>query len=91
MSGRNNVPPGDSKLSREPRLFIPEIVQQVIVEVDEEGTKAAAVTMVRSHLESAVYRPEVEVNADRAFAYAIQNRVTGTILFMGTCLNPADA
>jgi serpin B len=77
----------------EPRLFISQILQQVVVEVDEEGTKAAAVTMIEADLETSEPDPPqvVEVNADRAFAYAIQNRVTGTILFMGTYLNPAEA
>jgi serpin B len=53
------------------------------VEVDEEGTRAAAATggvMVESH------GPTVQV--DRPFLYVIRDRGAGTILFIGRVTDP---
>ena len=58
---------------------------KTFVEVSEEGTEAAAVTdvvMVVSH-----GGPHMFVN--RPFFFAIRERFSGTILFMGKIMNPA--
>jgi serine protease inhibitor len=59
-------------------LFISEVKQKTFLEVDEEGTTAAAVTSV-AMTESAP--PGVTV--DRPFLLAIRERFSGTILFLG--------
>ena len=54
------------------------------MEVDEEGTRAAAATGA-AILES--HGPSVTV--DRPFLFAIRDRLTGTILFLGRVTDPS--
>ena len=60
-------------------LFITRVLQKTFVDVDEEGTEAAAATMVGIGLTSlpAAFR------ADRPFLVVIRERFSGTILFIG--------
>jgi serine protease inhibitor len=60
-------------------LFISRVVQKTFVDVDEEGTEAAAATMV-AVAESAA--PEA-FRVDRPFLVVIRERFSGTILFIG--------
>ncbi len=70
-----------------PRLFISEVKHKSFVEVNEEGTEAAAVTSVEVRLESAM--PDYfTMIVDRPFFFAITDDMTGTILFMGSLLQP---
>jgi serpin B len=67
-------------------LFISDALHRGTITVDEEGTEAAAVTVIvlaESMLETA------EVTLDRPFIFAIMDQQTGTILFLGRVLNPA--
>ncbi|QSX00978.1 serpin family protein [Haloterrigena alkaliphila] len=62
-------------------LFVDDIVHQSFLEVDEEGTEAAAATGVVM-AETAV--PErVELTVDRPFLFYIRDRPTETPLFLG--------
>ena len=65
-------------------FFISEVKQKAFVEVNEEGTVAAAVTGVNM-ADSA--RPTFRV--DRPFVFAIRERFSGTLLFLGQVVNPA--
>ncbi len=68
-------------------LQISEVIHRAIVEVNEEGTEAAAATgvvMVRS----AVVGPPVQFLADRPFLFAIRDRETGALLFVGRLVQP---
>lgn len=60
-------------------LFITRVVQKTYVDVDEQGTEAAAVTMVGIGVTSA----PPQFRADRPFLVVIRERFSGTILFMG--------
>ncbi|MCR4339018.1 MAG: serpin family protein [Gemmatimonadaceae bacterium] len=60
-------------------LFITYVKQKAYVDVHEEGTEAAAVTVVAIGITSGP--PTVRV--DRPFIFAIRERFSGTILFMG--------
>ena len=63
------------------RLYITRVDQKTFVEVDEKGTEAAAATAVGIGVTSA---PEVvEMRVDRPFVFAIRERLSGTILFLG--------
>ena len=64
-------------------LFISEVRHKTFVEVNEEGTEAAAVTAV-TMVEST--KPVFRV--DRPFFFAIYDTMTKTILFMGTVVEP---
>jgi serpin B len=55
------------------------------VEVNEEGTEAAAATSVEIGVTSA---PQAIV-VDRPFVFAIRERFSGTILFIGKVVDPA--
>ena len=65
------------------QLFISEVRHKTIIEVNEEGTEAAAVTVVVGQ-ESA---PPI-FRVDRPFLFAIHDERTQTILFMGIVVEP---
>lgn len=72
------------------RLYISRVIHKAVVEVSEEGTEAAAVTVV-----VAVPVSDFAVNAepfsfvvDRPFFFAIRDDATGTVLFMGAVYDP---
>jgi len=68
-------------------LFIDNVIHQAFIEVNEEGTEAAAATGVLMPRSSAAPPREV-FRADHPFIFVIQDRVTGVILFMGRLMNP---
>ncbi|HEY8469810.1 MAG TPA: serpin family protein, partial [Longimicrobiales bacterium] len=60
--------------------------QKTFVEVDEEGTRAAAVTTVGVGVTSA---PEPRImRVDRPFLFAIRERFSGAVIFLGTIGDP---
>jgi len=67
------------------QLHISAVKQKAFVEVDEEGTRAAAVTSVEVGITSA---PPSFV-ADRPFVFAIRERLSGTVLFTGVVRDPS--
>lgn len=69
-----------------PRLVISEVKHKTFVEVNEEGTEAAAVTSVEVGVTA---MPETfSMIVDRPFFFTITDDITGTILFMGSVLEP---
>jgi len=62
-------------------LYISLLQQNTFVAIDEEGTEAAAVTIVGITFTSAPVA--VEMRVDRPYIFAIRERLSGTILFMG--------
>lgn len=66
--------------------WIDEVRQKSFVRVDEEGTEAAAATIVVM-VESA----PPEVRADRPFLFVIRERLSGTILFLGAVMQAPEA
>lgn len=67
-------------------VYISKVKHKTFVEVDEEGTEAAAVTSVEIGLTSAGPQPIV---IDRPFVFAIREKHSGTILFVGKVLDPS--
>jgi len=62
-------------------LYISLVRHKTFVDINEEGTEAAAVTATGASVTSA---PLVElVRVDRPFVFVIRERLTGTVLFMG--------
>ena len=61
------------------RLYLTQVVQKAFVEVNEEGTEAAAATGVGVGVTS--MPPSLIVN--RPFLFVIRERLSGTILFLG--------
>lgn len=68
-------------------LFIEKVLHKAFIEVNEEGTEAAAATTVHM-METAMPEPAAVFNADHPFIFIIQHEETGTILFMGCVNNP---
>ena len=71
-------------------LRIDEVLQKVRVQLDEEGTRAAAATAASVTCTAA--RPEetpVKMRVDRPFAFAIADGETGSVYFAGVIENPA--
>ena len=71
-------------------LAVSEIKQKTFVEVNEEGTEAAAVTVI-SMVDMAPFPSErVQFFANRPFLYLIKEKSTGTILFIGRMDEPNE-
>jgi serpin B len=68
-------------------LYISFVKQNTFVDVNEEGTEAAAVTVVGVAVTA---MPQVrEIRVDRPFVFLIRERFSGTILFVGKIMNPS--
>lgn len=76
----------------EESLFISAIFHKTFVEVNEEGTEAAAATAVATPLAGAALHykpPPIPVfRADHPFLFAIRDRRSGTLLFLGRVADP---
>jgi len=69
-------------------LYISSVIHQAMIDVNEEGSEAAAATAVGMRAMSArSNRPEI-FRADRPFLFMIVHNSTGSILFMGRVSNP---
>ena len=69
--------------------FISFVLHQTFIENKEEGTEAAAATVVGFTRTSLPPEPE-EININRPFLYFIRETTTGTIVFMGLVADPAS-
>jgi serpin B len=72
-------------------LYVSRVFHQAFVSVDEEGTEAAAGTAAVMNLAFAQELnppPPIEVHVDHPFFFAIQDRVTGACLFVGSVSDP---
>lgn len=71
------------------KIWIGSVLHKAFIAVDEEGTEAAAATVVMMLGRRAPPRAKpVVVHADHPFVFMIRHRPTGTILFMGRVTNP---
>ncbi|MFL5329274.1 MAG: serpin family protein [Gemmataceae bacterium] len=78
-----------SRMSDEKQLFIQAVIHKAVVEVNEEGTEAAAATGVAVGARSAAPTREPKVvTCDHPFLYFIRDTKTGAILFMGRLTDP---
>jgi serine protease inhibitor len=76
-----------SGMSGRKDLYISGVMHKAFVEVNEEGTEAAAATGVTMRLLSIAEPPPV-FRADRPFIFMIRDNVSQSILFMGKVGNP---
>jgi serpin B len=83
------------KLTDFPKLFqenlaleISAVVHQSFIEVNEEGSEAAAATAVVIQELSAVQNPP-KITIDKSFVFMIRERHTGAVLFIGQLVDPA--
>ena len=88
-----NDPPGQADFSRLGQLggytWIDQVIHKTFVEVNEEGTEAAAATLVEIHIISAVGGGVPRLfRIDRPFIFVIRERTSGAMLFMGKIVEP---
>ncbi|XP_066480560.1 uncharacterized protein [Tiliqua scincoides] len=75
-----------SGMSPSKDLFLSEAVHKSFVEVNEEGTEAAAATAAVMMMRCAMRTPRV--TADHPFLFLIRHNLTGSILFFGRFCSP---
>ena len=72
------------------KLYISKVKHKTYVDVDEEGTEAAAVTSVEIGLTSiGGGSSSFVMRVDRPFVFVIREHHSGTLLFMGRVVRPA--
>ncbi len=70
-------------------LYIDEVNHKTFVEVNEEGTEAAAVTSVVISERSGGGLEGFVMHVNRPFIFAIREHHSGTILFIGKIVDPS--
>ena len=70
------------------QLFISKVLHKTFVQVDEKGTEAAAATVVIISTTSTGGGVLIPMRLDRPFIFAIRERSSGAILFIGTIGEP---
>jgi len=69
-------------------LFIEKVVHKAVVELNEEGTEAAAATgVVMAKADGPSHRT---LRVDRPFLFLIRDNGTGAVLFAGRVINPLE-
>lgn len=78
-----------SHISSKVGLFVSDVLHKTYVDVDEEGTEAAAVTVISVGTTAYPDKPEIKfMRIDHPFIFAIREHQSGTILFIGKIVNP---
>jgi len=65
------------------------VLHRARVDVDERGTRAAAVTVLTAVATAFRPDPPFELRLDRPFLWAVEDRRTGTLLFLGIVTDPS--
>jgi len=69
-------------------LCIGTAIQKTYIDVDEEGTEAAAVTGIGMVTVTSAPPPPIEFIVDRPFLFVLRDEMTGTDLFVGRIARP---
>ncbi|MDD1686301.1 serpin family protein [Methanoregula sp.] len=72
-------------------LYISDVIHKAFIDVNEEGTEAAAATGVVMGLGAVAPSSPTVFRADHPFVFLIQDKETGTILFIGRVSDPAGS
>jgi serpin B len=75
-------------IANDPKLVIDKVIHQTYVAMNEEGTEAAAATVVLMYPTSAPLQQPIPVVLDRPFLYRIIDDQSGATLFIGQVLDP---
>jgi serpin B len=76
-----------SNMAKGQKLFISDVRHATVMQVDEKGTKAAAVTSIGVGA-TAVMRDTFSMTVNRPFFCAIRDETSGAVLFLGTVVDP---
>ena len=71
-------------------LFVSNIFHKSFIEVNEEGTEAAAATSAVIALRSLRIPQTIDFVADHPFLFLIRENATGVVLFIGHVINPLE-
>lgn len=77
-----------SKINPIAYLCISRVIHKTFIEVNEEGTEAAAVTLVEIIVTSAGGETGIHFYVNQPFIFAIKEKYTNTIIFMGRVMEP---
>ncbi|KAI8548745.1 hypothetical protein RHMOL_Rhmol07G0297500 [Rhododendron molle] len=69
-------------------LYVSSIFHKSFIEVNEEGTEAAAASAAVVKLRGLSIPEKIDFVADRPFLFVIREDMTGVVLFIGHVLNP---
>ncbi|MFH2034958.1 MAG: serpin family protein [Candidatus Zixiibacteriota bacterium] len=69
-------------------LFISQVIHKTFIEVDEEGTEAAAVTAVI--FETTSLPDNIYMTINRPFVFVIRDNISNSMLFMGKIVCPKE-
>ncbi len=75
-----------SGITDDANLYISEVKHKTYIKVDERGTEAAAVTGIT--FETTSIKPDLIFAADKPFVFAIREKDTDSILFLGKVVDP---
>jgi len=78
-----------SGMTGKPDLYIGVVVHQAMVDVNEEGTEAAAATAVGVRMLAVQRKPPAVLRVDHPFLFMIRENQTGSVLFLGRVLDPS--
>lgn len=79
-----------SKINPDRQLCISRVIHKSFIEVNEEGTEAAAVTVVEIIETSAPGETFISFRVNQPFLFAIKEKYTNTIIFIGRVMEPVD-
>jgi serpin B len=83
---------GIAEVKQGGRIYISKVKHKTFAEVNEEGTKAAAVTGVEMGVTSAIVPTQpFTMKVNRPFLFVIRDNATGTILFIGSIADPVSS
>ncbi|MFP4470052.1 MAG: serpin family protein [Bacteroidales bacterium] len=85
MSDAFNPALADLSRIADAQLFVSFVKQNTFIDVNEEGTEAAAVTTIGVETTSV---GEDQFDVDRPFVFAIREQTTNTLMFIGKVENP---
>lgn len=77
----------DNMITTSENVYLKDVKHKAYIEVEEEGTVAAAVTSVEAGITSAPAKT-FQMTVDRPFFFAIHDHTTDTLLFMGAVIEP---
>jgi serpin B len=73
-----------------PNVYIAKVQHKTFLEVNEEGTEAAAASLVEMRTRGRRIEPEpFQMIVDRPFVFAIVDEGTGSLLFVGSIVDPS--